>query len=218
LNARKSLVFAVIMIVLVLGGFSTGYYLRANEVVGVQSSSLQTITDISYESSIITSTLTTTLTNSTNNIAYYWINASGSTLFNGDFQISRASLVSLLNAGNNSIYIIDVRQASGTAGYNTGHIPGAINIPFQNMTAAVTSSLLPRDKILVDVCYTGQTGAMTTTVLRLLGYNAFNLSGGMSGWNNSTRISAAAPIAVGLNYPIVGGPYPGTWTYFNTTA
>jgi rhodanese-related sulfurtransferase len=160
-----------------------------------------------------TTTVTSTKTN-LSNLVNYWTDAYASPTWQY-FQLSRTQLVPLLNAGNSSIYIIDVRQFNGTAGYVTGHIAGAHNIPFQNMSAAVAVGLIPQNKIIIDVCYTGQTGAMTTAILRVLGYNAYNLSGGMAAWNNATRVGAASPIAVSENYPIVTGTSPGVWTLFN---
>ena len=43
------------------------------------------------------------------------------------------------------------------------------------------------DKPVVVYCYTGQTSSQTTAILRLLGYEAYSLSGGMgkeggAGW------------------------------------
>jgi rhodanese-related sulfurtransferase len=153
----------------------------------------------------------------TNNLVNYWKEAVSSTPWQG-FQLSPSQLVAGLNKGNSSIYIIDVRQATdiaGRAGYLTAHIPTAINIPFQNMTAAVAKDSIPKNKTIITVCYSGQSAAMTTTVLRLLGYNSYNLHGGMAAWNNATRPSTASPIATDENYPIVTGTQPGVWTSFN---
>ena len=197
------MITVVLVIVIAGAGLGVGY------LAGV--SGVQTTTSLSLSTVTIVQTSTTT---NTSNLVNYWAQAYASTPWTY-FQLSRSQLVPLLNAGNSSIYIIDVRQASGTAGYSSGHIAGAHNIPFQNMTAAVEAGLIPHDKIIIDTCYTGQTGAMTTAMLRVLGYTAFNLSGGMAGWNNATRISAASPIAVGENYPIVNGTSPGVWTVFN---
>ena len=201
-------VIAVVLMIVLLGvGLGAGY------VVGGSGAAAHTTTVPTTITATITSTTTSTTTN-LSNLVNYWIQAYSAPTW-GDYQLSRTQLVPLLNAGNSSIYIIDVRQVNGTAGYVTGHIAGAHNIPFQNMSAAVAGDLIPQDKIIIDVCYTGQTGAMTTAILREIGYNAYNLSGGMAAWNNATRVSAASPIAVGENYPIVTGTSPGVWTIFN---
>ncbi len=42
---------------------------------------------------------------------------------------------------------------------------------------------IPTDKPIVVHCYSGQTASQTVAILRLLGYEAYNLSGGMNnGW------------------------------------
>ena len=48
-------------------------------------------------------------------------------------------------------------------------------------------SQIPTDKPVVVYCYTGQTSSQTTAILRLLGYEAYSLQGGMgkeggAGW------------------------------------
>lgn len=76
-----------------------------------------------------------------------------------------------------SKYIMDIRSATDFA---TGHIDGAVNVPFANILTAATSATKP---ILV-VCYTGQTACYATSLLRLYGYHdAQALKWGMSGWN-----------------------------------
>jgi rhodanese-related sulfurtransferase len=198
-------ILAVLLIIVAVAGLGLGYF------AGASGATTQTTTF--YPTRTQATTITSTTTN-LSNLENYWAEAYASPTW-GYFQLSRTQLVPLLNAGNSSIYIIDVRQANGTAGYLTGHISGAHNIPFQNMSAAVAAGLIPRNKIIIDVCYTGQTGAMTTAILEELGYSAYNLSGGMAAWSNATRISTSAPIAVGENYPIVTGASPGVWTTFN---
>ena len=47
--------------------------------------------------------------------------------------------------------------------------------------------ILPTDKTLILQCYSGQTASQTMAGLRVMGYTAYNLSGGMgaqggSGW------------------------------------
>jgi rhodanese-related sulfurtransferase len=198
LSTAVTIALAIIFLAV---GLSGGYIAGTGLTASRTTTTTQTIT------------VTSTTTN-LGNLVNYWARAYASPKW-VYFQLSRTQLVPLLNAGNSSIYIIDVRQATGNAGYATGHIAGAHNIPFQNMSAAVAAGLVPQNKIIIDVCYTGQTGAQTTAILRALGYTAYNLSGGMAAWNNATRVSAAAPIAVGENYPIVTGTSPGVWTVFN---
>ena len=41
---------------------------------------------------------------------------------------------------------------------------------------------IPKDKPVIVQCYSGQTASQTVAILRLLGYEAYNLSGGWNGW------------------------------------
>jgi rhodanese-related sulfurtransferase len=176
----KTPIAVVLLIVVGIAGVASGYF------AGIGGASAQTVT------------ITTA---NTNDLVNYWSEAAANTPWT-NFQLSRSQLVALLNSGNSSIYLIDVRAPSATPGYPNGyaqgHIPSAI-------------------KIIIVYCYTGQTGAQTMTVLRFLGYTAFNLSSGAAGWSNATRNSAGNPIAVGQNYPLVNGTEPGVWTTFNPT-
>ena len=38
---------------------------------------------------------------------------------------------------------------------------------------------LPKDKKIIVYCYSGQTSSQTTAILRLLGYDAYSMSGGV---------------------------------------
>jgi rhodanese-related sulfurtransferase len=161
-----------------------------------------------------TVTSTTTATN-TNDLTNYFSQAAASTYGEGWYFVMRTNLVSMLDQDNGSVYVLDVRMA---ADYANGHVPGAVNVPFPNMTAALLAGQIPQNKIIVVICYVGESAGSTMTVLRLLGYNAYDLEGGMAAWNNATRLAPSYPIAVGENYPMVTGTAPGTWTNFTPTA
>lgn len=90
----------------------------------------------------------------------------------------------IVDSESDDYVIVSVRQAED---YNKGHVKGAINIPFgAGMQTALTE--LPKDKKIIVYCYTGQTASQTVGVLRMLGYEAYNMQFGMgsveteSGW------------------------------------
>ncbi|MBN2875125.1 MAG: sulfurtransferase [Spirochaetales bacterium] len=93
----------------------------------------------------------------------------------------------LLDSGAPNVQFVSVRSA---ADYAKGHIKGAINVPWgKGMQTKFPA--LPRNKKLIVYCYTGQTAGQTVAALRLLGYDAVSLRGGMgmpanapSGWAN----------------------------------
>ena len=102
--------------------------------------------------------------------------------------------------------------------YDAGHIASAVNIPSPNMSQALAAGQIPTNKIIVVICYVGESAAQTQAVLRVLGYNAWDLEGGMAAWNNATRAVASWPSAIGENYPMVNGTASGTWTTWTPTA
>jgi rhodanese-related sulfurtransferase len=87
---------------------------------------------------------------------------------------------------------VDVRSAKD---FTTAHITGAVNIPYAKGMETQFSSL-PMDKKLIVNCYSGQTAGQTIAILRLLGYDALSLKGGMGTPKN-------APMGwVNNNYPL----------------
>lgn len=99
-------------------------------------------------------------------------------------------------------FLVDVREDYEYEGI--GHIPGARWIEFNAAALPENLDLLPRDRKIVTICYTGNMAAQLSTALRLLGYEAFVLDLGMAGWTQSptTRsyikdiLAADSPVAV----------------------
>lgn len=81
----------------------------------------------------------------------------------------------IVDSESDEYLIVSVRKAED---YAQGHVKGAINIPFgAGMQDALAE--LPKDKTIIVYCYTGQTASQTTAILRLLGYEAYNMQFGM---------------------------------------
>ena len=74
-------------------------------------------------------------------------------------------------------YLLDVRQLNE---YTQGHIPGAILIPLDQLSAQLNK--LPKDKEIICVCRSGNRSRSATKQLQSAGYQATNLNGGMIGW------------------------------------
>ncbi|CAN2222490.1 HcaD Uncharacterized NAD(FAD)-dependent dehydrogenases [Candidatus Nanopelagicaceae bacterium] len=75
--------------------------------------------------------------------------------------------------------LIDVRTPSE---YSNGSIPGAVNIPVDEIRARVAE--IKKEPILVN-CQVGQRGHTATMLLKELGFDAINLDGGYLTYSNS---------------------------------
>ena len=95
-----------------------------------------------------------------------------------------SAVYDLLTDGDatNDPFIIDYRAE---ADYNSGHIINAVRIPFGELINKVDDGTIPKDKVILNVCYTGQTASAATAILNLLGYDAQNLLFGMCGVDTS---------------------------------
>ena len=116
--------------------------------------------------------------------AYYadMVGKAGTAFANNNF--APDSLMEVIDAEMDDYFIYSVRQA---VDFEAGHIQGAVNNPFGAGMEQNFAAQLPTDKKIIVYCYTGQTASQTTAILRLLGYDAYNLSGGMgkeggAGW------------------------------------
>ena len=69
--------------------------------------------------------------------------------------------------------MLDVRTPEEFA---CGHIPGAINIPVDDLRVRLNE--LPNDRKIVAYCQVGQRGYLATRILLQAGYSASNMGGG----------------------------------------
>lgn len=82
-----------------------------------------------------------------------------------------------LNAG---AVMVDVRSKQE---YDEGHISGAILIPEETLYQKISLTLPDKTRTVYLYCQTGQRGAVSTRLLRSMGYDkAYNLENGINGW------------------------------------
>ena len=79
--------------------------------------------------------------------------------------------------------ILDIR---GAEDYAKGHLKGAVNIPFVEVSKYINQ--LPRDKRIIVCCYSGQTAGQIVGSLRLAGFDAYTLSGGAGSFTADTKL------------------------------
>lgn len=104
-----------------------------------------------------------------------------------NYKVSEDDAKKLLDAKNKDVVFLSIRKAEDFA---NGHIEGALNIPFAKGMEQKFDTL-PKDKVIIVYCYTGQTAGQTVAVLKMLGYEAVSLNSGMgmpstgsAGWAN----------------------------------
>ncbi|MFN2379208.1 MAG: rhodanese-like domain-containing protein [Bacteroidales bacterium] len=80
-------------------------------------------------------------------------------------------------------YIIDIRSS---ADFGNGHIENAVQVDPANLLSHMETADLSGIEKIAIVCYSGQTAAWATTLLRIMGYgNVFSLKFGMASWNDN---------------------------------
>ncbi|RCS54034.1 CoA-disulfide reductase [Bremerella cremea] len=80
-------------------------------------------------------------------------------------------------AQDKDLFVLDVRTEGEFA---KGHIPGATNIPVEQLRERLAE--LPRDRKIAAYCQVGQRGYLATRILLQNDYNAANVSGGYRLW------------------------------------
>jgi rhodanese-related sulfurtransferase len=119
-----------------------------------------------------------------------------------DFQIKAAEVYKMMSENRQDFLVVDVRPVPpGQAG---GKIAGSIFIPYYEIMKPENLKKLPKDKKLILACISGQTDNLPIVPLRVLGYDAYAMSYGMTAWikgyfgGNFMRAAIA-----GANYPVV---------------
>ena len=103
-----------------------------------------------------------------------------------NYKVSEANLATMLEM-EEDFTLVSARRPDD---YTEGHIQGAINVPY-GTSFAESLGVVPMDKKVVVYCYSGQTAGQATAAMKLLGYDAVSLNGGMgteasapNGWVN----------------------------------
>ncbi len=84
-------------------------------------------------------------------------------------------------------FLLDVRTATEFA---AGHIPGAINVPVDELRSRLTE--VPRHRPVVAYCQVGQRGYLATRILLSAGFSVSNLGGGYKTYTLFQPVAAAS--------------------------
>jgi len=88
----------------------------------------------------------------------------------------------LLESGGRDVVLLDVRSREG---YEAGHLPQAIHIPFEELPARARE--LPKDKEIIAYCWdvTCLLCTKAAYVLATRGYRAKEMIGGIDAWQKA---------------------------------
>ena len=92
-------------------------------------------------------------------------------------RVSAREAKALIESGD--CLLLDVREAGEYAG---GHIPGAVNLPLDQIKAG--AELLPpdKDRLILVYCLTGRRADRAGKALKALGYTRVKNMGGIMNW------------------------------------
>jgi rhodanese-related sulfurtransferase len=80
-------------------------------------------------------------------------------------------------------FVLDVREPIE---FSSGHVEGAVNIPLPVLRARLNE--LPKDQEIAVYCGVGQRSYYATRILRLNGFSAINISGGITSFNQQSKM------------------------------
>lgn len=79
------------------------------------------------------------------------------------------------------IYLLDVREP---AEFKDGHVPGSTLVPLGQLAYKLAD--LPRDRLIVAVCRSGNRSSAAVSMLQRAGFTTVhNLQGGIMAWSRS---------------------------------
>ncbi|WP_457621467.1 rhodanese-like domain-containing protein [Persephonella sp.] len=95
-----------------------------------------------------------------------------------DFQnLDPKSAYSLIEKEKDNVFILDVRTPQE---YKEGHIPDSNLIPLDSLPNQIDK--IPRDKKIIVYCRSGMRSASASRFLSSLGYDVYNIAGGINAW------------------------------------
>ena len=92
--------------------------------------------------------------------------------------VSQEALLARQQKGDPALFVLDVRTPEEFA---AGHVPGAVNIPHEQVAARAAD--VPKDKDVVIYCRSGRRSALAAEALAAKGYTRLgHLDGDMMAW------------------------------------
>jgi len=122
----------------------------------------------------------------------------------GHWQVNSDEVNMWIKTKATDFIVVDVRPKAEA--YQSGHIPGSIHIPYNQMLKTENLAKLPKGKKIILVCATGQLENLPVVPLRMLGYDAYTMTFGYASWikdsGGAEQMQAIIEKANTKNYPL----------------
>lgn len=106
--------------------------------------------------------------------------------------IDGPALLQRLTAKDAGVVVLDVRTQ---AEYDAGHLPGAVNVPHDQVESRAAELAAYKDKEIVVYCRTGRRSEVARGTLAKLGFrNVVQLEGDWVAWSEAGRPIETAPV------------------------
>jgi rhodanese-related sulfurtransferase len=93
------------------------------------------------------------------------------------YLITAMDVAEAMEMGKGNLVVLDIRPPQH---YNNGHIKGSLHVPLTMLVDKVKE--LPTDKKIAVVCAMDTNSAFAVAVLRMHGFDAWIMEGGVPGW------------------------------------
>jgi phage shock protein E len=98
-------------------------------------------------------------------------------------QVSQDALVEMQADKDSQVFVLDARTP---AEFAAGHVPGAVNIPYEQVASRLGQ--IPKDDLIVLYCHSGRRAGLAAEELAANGYTKLaHLEGDMQGWQKAGR-------------------------------
>jgi rhodanese-related sulfurtransferase len=109
-----------------------------------------------------------------------------------------------IQSGETNFILVDLRIPKDKK-YDLGHLPGAVHIPIKEITKSEILAKLPKDKDIIVYCDSGHEQNKALTILRMLGYRAYDMKWGYMSWKTAVTTGMTLKAIEGSilnNYPV----------------
>ena len=105
--------------------------------------------------------------------------------------IEPQALAERISSGDTMLLVLDVRTA---AEFDEGHIPTAVNIPYDSLAGRLAELGAPGERDVVVYCRSGRRSAIALDTLKEAGFSRlFHLEGDWQRWSGEGRINVRQP-------------------------